>query len=314
LGRLQAKKAGGVSLQPFDDDDIPEQRMTLGIDYESMPTVAPAEPLMQILPADFPLPALTRFVPNPAIKEALDAAVAQANAVVVKEAGLEGLKAADAAIDVLHTAIMNAVDHFKEPADIAHRLHKSITSTRAEWVAAAEAAKNMIGNALYVEKERLEAIARAERRRQQEEADRLAREEAAQRLKDAEAQQAPAQVVEVLKEQAKTAVAQPVPTATPLVLGSTTTTTTWKARIKGTPADAEPNPEMAELSVAQWTEVQRLLRDIIDGKAPSKAIELNWSYLNDRAKGDGLTLAITGIEAFKEGGARAKGRRGKKTL
>jgi hypothetical protein len=281
-----------------------------------MPTVdiAPATnipPLMQILPADFPLPSLTRFVPNPAIKDALDAAVANANAVVVKDAGLQGLTAADAALDALHTAILTAVDHFKEPADIANRLHKSITGTRSEWVAAAEAAKVWIGKQIYAEKQRLEDIARAERRRQQDEADQRERDAAAQRLKDAQANQAPAQVVEALKEQVKTAVAPPVPVTQTLALGSTTTVETWKARIKGTPADADPNPDIDNLSEAQWQKVQALLLDIASGAAPRKAIALNWSYLNDRAKGDGTTLAITSIEAFKEGGARAKGRRKK---
>jgi hypothetical protein len=90
----------------------------------------------------------------------------------------------------------------------------------------------------------------------------------------------------------------------------TSAVTTWKARLVGTAADAEPNPKVADLTLSQRAKLFDLLRAIIDGKAPITAIEFNWSVLNTRAKSDKSTLAIAGIEAFADGGVRAKGRRG----
>jgi hypothetical protein len=53
------------------------------------------------------------------------------------------------------------------------------------------------------------------------------------------------------------------------------------------------------------------MKAILDGRAPLAAVEINWSYLNRRAKADKGTLAIPGVEAFEEGSVRAKGSRSK---
>lgn len=155
-----------------------------------------------------------------------------------------------------------------------------------------------------------QAIAAEERRKAQAEADRLAR-EARQREAEAAAKaKAPAPVVEELKRQAETATAPHVhvPTSAPALSGSSTVAT-WKARITGTPAEAEPNPKMAELSVPQRAQVLTLMAAVIAGQAPITAFELNWPVLNGRAKSDKSALAIPGIEPFEQGGVRAKGRR-----
>lgn len=309
-----------IDLQLFDDSPTQDLQIApdddLGVNEKTtMPAITPdvvdVAPLAQLLPADFPLPMLIRFVPSTAIKSELETAVAYASALDITDKGIEGLQAADMALDALNAVIKKTTQHFAEPADIANRLHKSITSVRAAWCDPAEAAKRALGGKLYAEKTRLEAIAAAERRKQQDEADARAREDARRAAEEAARNKAPEAVVEKLKEQAKTAVAPPVPVAPAPVaaMKSSTTVTTWKARIKGTPADADPNPDMDALTPMQWVEVARLLTDIADGKAPRAAVAIDWSYLNSRAKSDKSTLQITGIEAFAEGSVRAKGRR-----
>jgi len=113
-----------------------------------------------------------------------------------------------------------------------------------------------------------------------------------------------------MKEQAKVATAPPV--ASPLhvpALRETSTVQNWKARLKGTLADDEPNPDVADLTPAQQAAVMELLAAIVAGSEKLACIQLNWSFLNAQAKGSRSTLRIAGIEAFDAGGTRAKGRR-----
>jgi hypothetical protein len=97
------------------------------------------------------------------------------------------------------------------------------------------------------------------------------------------------------------------PTPAPVLRGSTTVTT-WKARLAGTPASTNRTLHR-EFTPAQRAKVLELLPAIVDGKAPLAAVEINWPYLNKRAKADKSTLAIAGIEAYEEGSVRAKGSR-----
>jgi hypothetical protein len=276
-----------------------------------LPTVTAIAPLAELLPADFPLPALIKFCPDRRIKVELDTAADYALSLDVREAGLEGLQAADLALEALNASIKAATSHFAEPADIANRLHKNITSLRAEWCSPAEAAKRTLGSRMYAEKSRLDAIAVAARRQLQADADRLAREAARRAAEDAAAKQAPVAVIEKLQQQAETAVAPPVPLApaAATAMTSTTITTTWKARLAGSEADADPNPDVAVMTPAQLAQLRVLLRAILDEQAPITAISVNWAVLNARAKADKTTLAIPGLEAFADGGVRAKGRR-----
>lgn len=310
-----------MSLAVFPDDDVLPVSGGAGLAIAPDEPIAPvleagvplalAEPLMQVLPVDFPLPALIRFVPDVALKAAADAAVAALEAMDVS--GPEGLQRVDAGLTVVRERQAAIEAHFLPPATIANDLHKAITSRRAEWLAPGKAALELKGRALAAEKNRLERLAADERRRLQDEANAKARAEAEAEARKAEAAKAPAAVVEQLKVAAATVQAAPVavPAAlAPPVLSGTTTVTTWKARIAGTPADAEPNPEMAVLSPAQRVQVLAAMKAIVDGREDLLAIfSLNWSVLNGRAKSDKSTMTIVGFEAFPEGSARANGRR-----
>lgn len=274
------------------------------------PAPASALSLMQVLPADFPLPLLTRFVPDARLRTAADEATAYALRVEVS--GPEGLHQADVAVTALRTSLKAIEEHFEEPVGIANRLHKQLTGVRAEWLERGAAAVKTVGQRIYTEKARLDAIEREERRKAQEEADRQAREALKREAEKAAAAKAPAPVVEQLKKQAETATAPPVPAAAPAPkLQGVSTVSTWKARIAGTPACDEPIPDTEKLTPAQQLEVMKLLKAIIDGRAPIAAIQLNASYLHKRAKADKSTLQIPGIEAFEEGGIRSKGTRAK---
>jgi hypothetical protein len=266
-------------------------------------------PLMHILPADFPLPALIKFVPDPALKAALDQASAYALSIEVKGGGKDALAKADLAVTALADAIKAFEANFEDAAAIANRLHKQITSARSEGAAAGKQAKDAIGRAIYAELKRLTDEENERRRLEQEEHNRIAREQAAKEAAAAEKNNAPKQVVEQLKQRVETAVAPPVPVAPSVKMASTSVVTTWKARIKGTPADANQNPDMAEITPEQREQVIEMLKGIVAGTVPITVIALNWSVLNGRAKSDKGTLAITGIEAYADGGVRSRGRR-----
>jgi hypothetical protein len=287
------------------------------LDMEEAPTApiaeAPAsaivEPaaLMQVLPADFPLPSLIRFVPDTRLKLALDTAAAYALSIDVAGQGAAALERADLARGALDAAVKDIDAHFEEPASIANRLHKSITGIRSEWKAPGEAARDTVGRRIHAERERLKAVAAEERRVAQAEADRQTREAARREAEAAARAQAPATVVRELQRQAETATAPPVAARTDVPkLRHSASVVTWKARPIGTAADAEPNPAIQDLTPAQREQINTLLTAILSGAAPIAAIEINWSYLNGRAKADKSTLQIPGIEAFSDGGTRSK--------
>lgn len=265
--------------------------------------------LVEILPPDFPLPILAKFVPNPALKVAAEEASRYALSVSVE--GQEGLQRADLALTALRTTVKAIESHFEEPIAIANSLHKRLTGIRTEWTEEGQAAVKAVGSRVYAEQKRLNDLAAEERRVAQAEADRQVRENARLEAKAAEKAQAPAPVVEELKRQAETASAPPVamPAAAPAPMRGSSTVTTWKARLTGTSGADDSNPAIDLLTPAQRETVLRLLTAIVAGKAPLNAIELNWKYLNQRAKSDKSALAITGIEAYEEGSVRAKSTR-----
>jgi ribosome assembly protein YihI (activator of Der GTPase) len=304
--------SGDLLEFPSDDLEIePEPEIALEIEPEPSVPVVPAAlvpALVEILPADFPLPALIKFVPNAALRAAVDDAATYALRLTVE--GADGLQRADVALTALRGSLKAITEHFEEPTRIAYDLHKRLTGIRGEWTASGDAAVKAVGQRVFAEQRRLEQLATEARRKAQDEANARAREEAKQAAAEAAKNQAPASVVEEMTRQAETATAPPVaaPTPAPVMRGSTTVTT-WKARIVGTPASDEPNPEIEQLTPAQRAKVLTLLAAIVDGKAPLAAVEVNWPYLNKRAKADKGTLAIVGIEAYEEGGVRAKGSR-----
>jgi hypothetical protein len=303
-----------------DDLDLPLEDLEIPLDAPASPepraqspesaALAPL-PLVEVLSADFPLPRLLKFCPDVRLRAALNQATRYALAVEVH--GPEGLQRADVALAAVRASLKAIEAHFEDPKDLANKVHKRITSTIAEWCEDGEGAVKTIGRRIALEQTRLEQLAREARRKAQEEEDRKAREVARRLADEAAKQQAPAPVVEQMRKQAETATAPPVPQSAvaPAALRSSSVVKTWKARIAGTPADDDPLPAMADVSARQRVEVLKLLAAIIAAAAPLTCIDLNTSYLGQRAKADKSTLAIPGIEAFEDLGTRAKGARAK---
>ena len=292
------------------EEDIESEDIESGIARDIEESLVTLVPLAEILPADFRLSPLVQFVPNIVLREAAENAAEYALSIVVS--GADGLKKADMAAAVLRERQQAIESHFLEPTAIAHSLHKRLTTIRSEWLEAGARALKTLGGRMFTEQQRLEDIATAAKRAAQVEADKHVREDAAKAAERAAAARAPLEIVEELRREAATATAPPVmvPDLEPPVLRSSSTVTTWKARLVGTSADAEPNPEVVALTPAQRLQVFALLRDILDGKAPLGAIELNWKYLNARAKADRKTMSIAGVEPYQDTGLRAKsGRR-----
>lgn len=267
-------------------------------------------PLMQVLPADFELPALIKFVPDARLKQQADDAVAYLLSVDVT--GPEGLQRADVALATERDTRKAIEAHFAEPTEIAHKLHKRLTGMRGEWCAPGEHAAKTVGQRVWAERQRLDRLAAEERRKAQEEANRIAREQASKEAEAAKKNQAPPQVVQELERRVETATAPPVsvPASAPPPMQTTTVVTTWKARIKGTPANDDPNPKMADLSPAQWEQVKAAMQRAIDGDSTARsAFEICWSVLNGLAKAQKGSFALPGFEAYQDGGVRAKGSR-----
>lgn len=264
--------------------------------------------LVEVIGADIPLPALIKFVPSAELQQ--KAAQAAAYALSIDVAGAEGLQRADVALTALRACQADIEHEFAEPTDIAYRVHKRLTGLRGEWLAPGKQAIETVGGRMWTERRRLDAAAAEQRRKDQEAADRQAREQAARDAEEAAMAQAPAVVVEEMQRRAQLATAPPVPaTQTLPTLAGTTTTTTRKARLIGTPADAEANPSMAQLTPAQVLRVKELMRAVLEDKAPITAFDLNWRVLNNRAKTDGTAFAIPGLESFEQGGVRGKASR-----
>lgn len=285
-----------VSGDPVDDlpDDATAKALMLA-------------PVAQALPeANLPsidIQALLTFLPDIALKRAIDAAATAALAIAVT--GDAGLAAADAARADLQEKIAHTVRCFADACSLANTLHKRLTGLRADFVANGEAAVEVLGKGILAEKRRLDAVAEAQRKADQVEADRLARETMAAAAKKAEQAQAPAPVVEQLKKQAQTAVAPPVAARAAAPLKASTVAEKWNVRLRG----FEGQPAMADLTEEQRRVAIDLVRAVADGKAPLAALEINWSYLRKRAGSDRQTFAIAGIEAYDEGSVRSKGRR-----
>lgn len=313
-----------LGIEPDDLGIEPDDHLELGIEPETAEVPAgPAQPatpaaslaVMEILPADFPLPILTRFVPDVRLRTAADEAARYALSIEVS--GPEGLQAADAALGVIRTSLKDIEDHFAEPKDIANRLHKSITGTLAEWLSTGKGAADTVGRRIYTETQRLKRIEEEARRKAQEEENRRAREEARRRAEEAAKAQAPPAIVENLQKQAEVAQAAPVSTPSMFagsasVLQHSTLTKRWTCTIAGTPREAETQqPDTEEMTEAQQATFRELLKAIVEGREPLVAVSPNWKYLNKRAKADEGLFKMTGIDAYDAGGTRAKGARRK---
>lgn len=284
-----------ILIEP--DDEAPEPSAEAAV----------SQALVEILPADFPLPLLTKFVPDPALRAAAETAAREALSITVS--GPEGLQHADSALTTVRATVKAISAHFEDPTSTAYALHKRLTTVRGEWTAEAEQAVNLVGQRIFSEQRRLEAIAAEDRRLAQAQEDRKAREAARRDAEAAARAHSPAQVVEELQRHAESVTAPPVapPASAPPALKGTTVISTWRARLKGTPDEAQPKVE--EFSPAQRMAFLDYLRAVVDGRAPLNGCECNWSYFNKRAVADKATFQITGFEAVECGGARAKATR-----
>jgi hypothetical protein len=293
-----------LGIEPEPELEVEPEQPTSGAAL-----VSTAQPLMDVLPADFPLPALIRFVPDVRLKAAANAATAYLLSLDVT--GPDGLQRADLALSAERDTRKAIEAHFADPADIANKLHKRLTGLRGEWCEPGESANKLVGRRVWAEKQRLDALAAEERRKEQEKADADAREKARREADAAAKAKAPEPVIQQLREQAETATAAPVPVSTFAApkLARSTTVTTWKCRLVGTPADADPNPEMEKLTPAQKARVLKLMAAVTDGRAPINCFAIDWSYMNGRVRKEEATLDIPEIEPFADGGVRAKGRR-----
>jgi hypothetical protein len=290
----------------FDDDD------SLLIDIQEPTETREVQSLglMAVLPADFPLPSLIRFVPDPVLKAHVDSTAEAALALEV--VGLSGLKQADLALVSVRAAVKSVREHFEDPASQAHALHVAITSCRGQWMQAGETAITVVGRRIAAETARLQAIADADRRKAQAEADAREREARRRQAEEAARQAVPEHIVQALRTEAETATAPPVAPAVtaPPPLASTTILQTWKARPAGTPADADPNPEIGDLSPMQVEEIRKLMRAAADGLESLAAFSIDWGYINKRAKAEGKAFRMVGLEAYQDSSTRAKpGRR-----
>lgn len=269
--------------------------------------------LAEILPADFKLSTLLSFLPDVRLKQELDALAAGAMSIVVS--GAVGVQTADAALPALRDGVkqielrFDGTDDAPGPTALAYALHKRLTGLRADFVKDGKSAIETVGRRIYVEQKRLDAIAAEERRATQDAADRETRAALDKAAEEASRNQAPAPLVEALREQAKTATAPPVASRGAPPLRHTSTVAKWRTRFVGTPADSlNPQPKTTELTTQQQEMCLRVLDGIRNGTVPLAAIQIDWSYLDRRAVKEMTTLAIPGIEAYDEGGTRSKRR------
>lgn len=306
-----------LPLESTVDDDLDiEQEPSLDEDVEleiepDVPLPAAKDPaptpmaLAEILPPGFVIGPLTQFVPNVSLRVTADAAADYALTIPVE--GADGLQRADLALTAVRSTLKAIEAHLEDPIQIAHKLHKRLTSVRTEWMAHGTTVVDSVGKAIFAEQRRLEQIALDARRQAQSEADARERAAAQREADAAAAAQAPALVVEELKRQALTATAAPVqgPAVAPVLRGSSTVTT-WKCRLIGTPGSDEPNPKMADLTPAQRAHVMTLMKAVLEGKAPLAFFELNWGVMNKRAQAERSALAVPGLESVELGSVRAK--------
>lgn len=309
-------------LPPPDDDDEQaeaDEELLAPLDDDEPLATKPVElglaTAAELLPADSPLPLLIRFVPNPALRVTADADAERLLALqVTDDPSCAQMDQALARQRGHKTAIEQ---HFEEPTAAANRLHKTLTGQRSQFLERSEQAIKQGGDRIWNYNKRKEREVEEQRRRDQEEANRQARADAEREAEAAKAAGAPATLIEQLQEQAQTITAPPVttPVTTPReTLRSNVISDTWKVRLEGTPASAlvlQPE-KTAEMTDAERASVLKLLKAIVDGKAPISLVRVDWTTANQRVKADKGTLAIAGLVAYEaSGGTRGKSTRAK---
>lgn len=316
-----------MSLQ-FEDDDPEIEFLAPPAAAEAQPTALAETASVDVLPpavpdgrptlerltqtlTDFPLATLLMFLPDVTVKRRIEALASVALAVEVK--GAAGVEAADQAVTELRRELkggellFDGTEKAPGPTALAYTLHRRLTGLREDFLAVGRAAEKSVARRILDETRAIEAEAREEQRRRQAEADRQAREAANRAAVQAEERQASPAVVAALRDQGKTATAPPVTStvAKPKLTGSTTVEN-WKTRFKGTSAEADTHPESSKFNAAQLEGFRTLLQAILQGHVPVAAVQVDWAYLDRRAKAEKTSFDIPGIEAYDEGGLRAK--------
>lgn len=264
--------------------------------------------LASVLPQNFPLLTLLKFLPDVRLKQRADALAEKALAIDVRADG--GLTRADESLVPIRGVLAEIDACFKDPVSLANQLHKRLTGLRGDFKKDGEGALETVGRRVLDEKRRLERLAEDARRRAQEEADRQARKDAEAAAREAKRRGVDPAIVGAMREQAKFTRAAPVASPLPApALRSSTVAQNWKARFKGAVPDADPNPDTCDMTVHEQEMFLQLLDAVRGGRVPLTAVRPNWSYLNDQAQGQRTTLDIPGIEAFDAGSLRGKGRR-----
>lgn len=245
---------------------------------------------------------LLQFVPPVELKHEADRLAREATALVVT--GKEAVEAGDALIGKLTAAITEIDNGFDEPVSLAHQLHKRMTGLRADF--RAEAAKALATVKVLVRDEaaRLEDLAQAAAKSLQAAADKDARRDARAAVEEAKAGGASPAELKDLRSMARTATAPPV--ASPLAAPTRRATIDvekWKARFRGTPKGAEPNPEMSELTTEQQALVCELMHAAADRKPGTKLVyfSINWAEINRDAHAQKSTFQCPTLEAFNQG-------------
>lgn len=287
------------------DDDTADQDSSLFGDA----------PLALSLPTGFPLPTLLQFLPDIRVKVRIERLAAEARAMEVK--GRAGLRAADEARENLRQAVADAKKLFDGTKDdpgptvLANALHKRLTGLRADFVGSGESAVEWLDTSILSEQRRLDREAEEARLRAQAEADRQAKKDAEAAAREARKAGASPEVVSELKAAAKTAQAPPVhvPSAADGALQHSSTVEKFKARLCGTPDEAEPNPDTCDLTPLQEEQFRALLAAVIEKRVPLAAVCVDWKYVNAQANAQRATFDWPGLEAFKDLGLRSKGRR-----
>jgi hypothetical protein len=296
---------------PEEAEDLappPEEELAV---VAAVPPAALAR-VAELLPADSPLPLLLKFLPNPALRQAADADAQQLLALTIVDD--RTCQQVDQALARQrgHKTIIEA--HFEEPVRAAFTLHRALTTQRGDFLDLTDRAIKTGGERIWAFNKQRERDAAEARRQLQEEADRLAREAARRETEAARAAGAPPSLIEQLEQSAQTITAPPVsaPVTTPReTLKTTTVIDTWKVRLEGTePSAMNPQPEKtAEMTDPERASVLKLLRAIVDGKAPLSLIRVDWTTANARVKADKGTLQIPGLVPYQAGGTRGKSTR-----
>jgi len=261
-------------------------------------------PIRSVLPG-FDLHALLTFVPDVQLKRRLDAMCEGATTLDLKTAF--GLARAEGLVADLRAGVTDVESRFELACSLANQLHKRMTGLRADFTIRAVTTATALSVAILAQQRENKRVSDEDQRKRQAEADRQAKADAAAAAKVAKASGASKEVIQELKEQAKTAVAPPVPSHQ-TELKRTTAAANWKCRPIGTKDGEEPNPEMADATEAQLAGIKLLMTACVEGRMPMAMFEVRWPALNARASSEKQAMRVPGMEAADVGKLLSKRR------